>query len=365
MHLNYDPTAKVNNFTLIDNNGKGFYAYADVFNWKDIEHYNHLTAVPDSWSQLVNLTHLNLIGNDLVDLPASYAALTKLTDLRLGNNKFKIIPAAIGQLVQQPNFSVNFNNYLSNYPSYGTYRNQNSIPQNEIWDSVNKTYVLPGWNPAKDQVLSQVIKFPDHYVVTYNSNKFNITGGQLVNPLDGQKINDSQFITLNDYYYTGPGHLSNGEDDPDGIIVQQFLHYPTNWANGTDHTGKYTAPSKNSWNYGNGYWGGMYGATNDVSTVGYITTYGPDGKPMDAYPYRDPYAVIQNGKYIDQMTFARMNDGRGNYYYVILLPREWSPDGSNLGKTYSLNFSVGGRYKENAPDGGASNGTGLMGGVIS
>lgn len=333
VHLNYDPTAKVNNFTLIDNNGKGFYAYADVFNWKDIEHYNHLTAVPDSWSQLVNLTHLNLIGNDLVDLPASYAALTKLTDLRLGNNKFKIIPAAIGQLVQQPNFSVNFNNYLSNYPSYGTYRNQNSIPQNEIWDSVNKTYVLPGWNPAKDQVLSQVIKFPDHYVVTYNSNKFNITGGQLVNPLDGQKINDSQFITLNDYYYTGPGHLSNGEDDPDGIIVQQFLHYPTNWANGTDHTGKYTAPSKNSWNYGNGYWGGMYGATNDVSTVGYITTYGPDGKPMDAYPYRDPYAVIQNGKYIDQMTFARMNDGRGNYYYVILLPREWSPDGSNLGKT--------------------------------
>lgn len=365
VHLNYDPTAKVNNFTLIDNTGNGFYAYADVFNWKDIEHYNHLTAVPDAWSQLVNLTHLNLIGNDLVDLPASYAALTKLTDLRLGNNKFKIIPAAIGDLVKNPNFSVNFNNYLSNYPSYGTYRNQNSIPQNEIWDSVNKAYVLPGWNPAKDQVLSQVIKFPDHYVVTYNSNKFNITGGQLVNPLDDQKINDSQFITLNDYYYTGPGHLSNGQTDPDGIIVQQFVHYPTNWPDGTDHTGKYTAPSKNSWNYGNGYWGGMYGATNDVLTVRYITTRGPDGKPMNEYPYLDPYGVVQNDSYLDQATVARMNDGRGNYYYVILLPREWSPDGSNLGKTYSLNFSVGGRYNQNAPDGGSSNGTGSMGGFVN
>ncbi|WP_283679826.1 MucBP domain-containing protein [Lentilactobacillus sp. Marseille-Q4993] len=366
VHLNYDPTTQVPNMTLFNQQtGKYYYAFSNVFTRKDLEHYNHLTSLPDELANLINLKSLNLIGNDLKDLPENFSNLKSLTDLKLGNNNFVVIPDAIKKLVKNANFSVNFNNYLNNYPSFGTYRNQNSITQNQIWDQAGNKFVIDGWNPEKDQALSQVIKYPDHYVVTYNSKQYTLLPGYK-NPLNGEYVNDSQAILLSNYYYTGPGHLSTGNDDPDGIIIQQFVHYPSNWPNGTDKDGKYTAPNKTSWNYGQGYYGGMYGATNDIMTVGKATTYGPDGKPLNPYPYRDPYGVVINGVYQDKQTFVRGTARDGNYYYVINLPKNWDPkDSSNINKTYTLNFSVGGRYGQNAPDGGASNGTGANGGFVN
>lgn len=360
VHLNYDPRTPAPNMTLLTGNTTYTYAYPDVFTEPDLAHYNHLSTLPAALSQLTNLQSLNLVGNDLTDLPTTFSQLHNLTNLQLGNNRFTTIPAAVQALVgTNPKLSLSFSNYLANYPSFGTYRNQNSILQSEICDISTGTFRIAGWNPAQDQVLSQVIKFPQHYVVTYNSTNFTILDA--ANPLvPGEKVNDSQLIQINGIYYLGPETLVTSPTAKTGVVIQQFVHYPNNQPNGTDHLGKKTAGSLNAWNFGNGYYGGMYGATNDVFTVGAANqTRDTQGNVLPLYPYQDPY--LAQGP--STPTTWRGVLGQ-NFYYMILLPRNWSPDGDNLNKTYALNFSVGGKYAENAPDGGASNGTGAMNGFI-
>ncbi|ERL64711.1 MBG domain-containing protein [Schleiferilactobacillus shenzhenensis] len=360
VHLNYDPRTPVPNMTLRTGNTTYTYAYPDVFTEPDLAHYNHLSALPAALGQLTNLQSLNLVGNDLTDLPTTFSQLHNLTNLQLGNNRFTAIPAAVQALVgTNPKLSLSFSNYLANYPSFGTYRNQNSILQSEIWDTSTGGFRIAGWNPAQDQVLSQVIKFPQHYVVTYNSTSFTILDA--ANPLvPGEKVNDSQLIQINGIYYLGPETLVTSPTAKTGVVIQQFVHYPNNQPNGTDHLGQKTAGSLNAWNFGDGYYGGMYDATNDVFTVGTANqTRDSQGNVLPLYPYQDPY--LAQGP--STPTTWRGVLGQ-NFYYMILLPRNWSPDGDNLNKTYALNFSVGGKYAENAPDGGASNGTGAMNGFI-
>lgn len=362
VHLNYDPTVKAPNMTLKDARGNTYYAYQNVFTQADKEHYNHLTELPATLSQLTNLQKLNLVGNDLTDLPTSFSALTKLTDLRLGNNRFTAIPTAVQQLIgSNPSLTVSFSNYLANYPSFGTYRNQNGILQSQIWSGALGGFLIPGWNPKQHQVLSQVVKFPQHYVVTYNSNNTTLMPGSNHPYVTNTPINDSQLIQINGLYYTGPETLTADPKATSGAVVQQFVHYPNNMANGTDRNGRYTAPSLNTWNFGAGYYGGMYGAANDVLTVGAANqTLTSAGQPLPLYPYQDPYTLTRDSMPTSWRGWA----ANGNFYYMLLLPRDWSPDKDNVGKTYALNFSIGGKYSQNAPDGGASNGTGSMNGFV-
>ncbi|KRL10794.1 MBG domain-containing protein [Schleiferilactobacillus perolens] len=364
VHLDYDPTVQAPNMTLKDAQGKPTYAYPSAFTTPDKAHYNHLTSLPDNLSSLVNLQKLNLIGNDLTDLPNSFAALTQLTDLRLGNNRFTAIPAAVQQLLgSNPQLNVSFSNYLANYPSFGTYRNQNGILQSQIWK--DGKFLINGWDPARDQVLSQVVKFPQHYVVAYNSTSYTIMNGA-VNPyVPTEKINDSQMIPIGGLfgaYYLGPEALTADPNAKTGVVVQQFVHYPNNMTNGTDRNGNARQPSMNPNTFGNGYYGGLYGATNDVLTVGEANkTKDANGHDLPLYPYQDPY-VNNPAIHVSATTWRGLV---GNtFYYMILLPRDWSPDKDNLGKTYALNFSIGGKYRENAPDGGASNGTGMTNGFV-
>jgi Leucine-rich repeat (LRR) protein len=62
---------------------------------------NQLTALPDSLSELQNLTHLDLRNNRFLSLPASIGDLPNLQKLDLRWNKLRTVPDWIHRFEQR------------------------------------------------------------------------------------------------------------------------------------------------------------------------------------------------------------------------------------------------------------------------
>jgi Leucine-rich repeat (LRR) protein len=312
VHLDYDPASQAAHFIRQDKDGQGQYALTNVFPQADRAHYNHLTEVPAAWGVLTHLQALDLKGNDLTELPGVMANMFGLKTLNLGNNQLTTVPLAVENLLQtNPDLHVDLSNYLANYPSFGTYRNQNGIPETEFYHA-REQETLPGWQGDKDRALNQVIHYPTH-TVDYNDSSFALTGGQ-VKLADGTKANDSQFLRLADAVYTGPGHFL-GQSDADTERVTPYLHFPSQ-PNGHDITGQYA---------------GLFDATNNTFSL-----LANDGKNL--YPHQDPYG---SGHDRYQAIYGQLLDG--GYYMGLMLPEKQGGT-SHVDQQYVLNLGVGGQH---------------------
>ncbi|MDY7005815.1 MAG: COR domain-containing protein, partial [Cyanobacteriota bacterium] len=76
---------------------------------------NQLTTLPESITQLTNLTQLDLHGNKLTTLPESITQLTNLTRLGLHGNKLTTLPESISQLTNLTRLDL-YDNQLTTLP---------------------------------------------------------------------------------------------------------------------------------------------------------------------------------------------------------------------------------------------------------
>ncbi|KAG7248939.1 hypothetical protein CRUP_025013, partial [Coryphaenoides rupestris] len=81
-----------------------------------------LTSLPDSFSSLSCLVHLDLSFNQLAQLPACLLTLPLLSSLLLGHNLLSSLPPGLGQLSSLRHLSLLGNRLLSLPPSLGQLR---------------------------------------------------------------------------------------------------------------------------------------------------------------------------------------------------------------------------------------------------
>lgn len=98
---------------------------------------NKLISLPESISQLTNLTWLN-VGGGLVSLPEWIAQLINLTDLGLYNNQLTSLPDSIGQLTNLDRLDVSYNKLKSIPESIGLLTNltQLTINRNPLYPEI-------------------------------------------------------------------------------------------------------------------------------------------------------------------------------------------------------------------------------------
>jgi|GEM_PF-1833774 len=75
-----------------------------------------LKSLPEDWSGLSELTHLNLAANELTSLPESLSELTNLVDLDLTSNNFVDFPEAITSMTALRELGLGRNWNLTNIP---------------------------------------------------------------------------------------------------------------------------------------------------------------------------------------------------------------------------------------------------------
>jgi Leucine-rich repeat (LRR) protein len=80
---------------------------------------NKLEALPESFGQLSQLTELALYGNQLEALPESFGQLSQLTKLVLGGNKLEALPESFGQLSQLTKLHLSGNKLEALPESFG------------------------------------------------------------------------------------------------------------------------------------------------------------------------------------------------------------------------------------------------------
>ncbi|MFF7595442.1 leucine-rich repeat domain-containing protein [Streptomyces mirabilis] len=74
---------------------------------------NSLTSVPEALGNLTQLTELNLSGNSLTSVPEALGNFTQLTELHLGGNSLTSVPEALGNLTQLTELNLSDNSLTS------------------------------------------------------------------------------------------------------------------------------------------------------------------------------------------------------------------------------------------------------------
>jgi len=78
--------------------------------------HNHLTSLPDEFSQLSSLSSLVAFDNRLTTLPDSFCSLSALIDLDLSKNQITHLPERFGSLTSIHEFKIT-NNHLKDLPN--------------------------------------------------------------------------------------------------------------------------------------------------------------------------------------------------------------------------------------------------------
>ncbi len=102
--------------------------------------HNQLTAIPESLGQLTNLTGLDLDNNQLTAIPEFLSRLTNLINLYLSNNQLSTIPESLGQLINLTTLHLRGNRLSAIPESLGQLSNLTKLDL-----SINQLSAIPGF----------------------------------------------------------------------------------------------------------------------------------------------------------------------------------------------------------------------------
>ncbi len=116
----------------------------------DLSH-NAIMDIPDEFSDLVNLSTLDLSSNCMEEIPEVISELAKLQSLKLDNNQIKTISSHITQLIDLNELSVANNDLQALAPEIGAMPNLKKI---DLSNNPNLRGIPPEW----EQLLTYVLK---------------------------------------------------------------------------------------------------------------------------------------------------------------------------------------------------------------